>query len=326
MGERLANVPILVRLEATQALDLGVRGDGGDVRFVTADHTTLLSHETELYDSAGTSFFWVNLPELQAGASLDFYAYAGNPAATSTSNGPAAFPQNHVGVWHLNVNAGVNIPVPDSSPNAANGVTMNMTAANRGNGLIAGGLPFDGVNDIVRITGSATDAELNLRSEMTLSAWINPQGGGTVVARRSGGGNQYQLQLEPDGVGHVLSFVRNDTANTPCLWAVTTRITYGEWHHVAVTVDNNGIPVAFMQDSVMAPHTLWYGCGPGWRQQNIDVSLGGRWANPPATAWVLAGLLDEVRVENVARSTAWLTLQYVSMVGTLLTSGMVERR
>ena len=108
-GETLTNFPLLVVLHEGlvnfRYVDFA-SPTGGDLRFSDADGVTELVFEIDRWNIAGTSFVWVQVPEVTSNKSI--YAYWGRPGATVfpsyTTNG-AVWPSSFRTVLHLNTNA-----------------------------------------------------------------------------------------------------------------------------------------------------------------------------------------------------------------------------
>ena len=86
-SETLANIPLLVRLDATNVPGFSYSQlaftNGADLRFTDAAGTTELAYEIEKWDPAGTSLVWVQVPSLTKSTSI--LAFWGNPAATASA-------------------------------------------------------------------------------------------------------------------------------------------------------------------------------------------------------------------------------------------------
>jgi hypothetical protein len=194
-----------------------------------------------------------------------------------------------------------------------------------GEGRVGRGLTFGG--GVLHVTGSATSTPLDITGPLTLSAWVRPNGQGTVLAKRSGSVSQYQLQLENCSGGPCPSLIWSNASDAQCIFGTTAPITTGAWHHVAVAVDATGQPERFVVDGMSVAFGAWNGCSGTPQHRDFDVAIGARWAGtPPATGFALSGMLDEVRVESVARSQAWLEAQHASMIGSFATLDAPQAR
>jgi Domain of unknown function (DUF2341)/Concanavalin A-like lectin/glucanases superfamily len=103
IGTDLVNYPVPVQLNKDN-FDFGqAKADGSDIRFTKADGSPL-PYEIELWDAVNkVAAIWVKTTVLGNNASQSFVMHWGDPAATSTSDAKAVFPQaeSWVAVWHL---------------------------------------------------------------------------------------------------------------------------------------------------------------------------------------------------------------------------------
>ena len=91
-AQALVDFPVLVRLDPSRIDYAAMAPDGSDLRFVDADHSTLLDHEIEAWNPGGESIVWVRVPQIDAASANDFvWMYYGSPAAADL--------QNPAGVW-----------------------------------------------------------------------------------------------------------------------------------------------------------------------------------------------------------------------------------
>jgi len=85
----LVGFPVLVALNAGNVDYAKTQNAGQDLRFTDADGT-LLPHQIEIWDEAGTSYVWVRVPQIDAGSTVDsIFMYYGNPGAPDGQS-PAA--------------------------------------------------------------------------------------------------------------------------------------------------------------------------------------------------------------------------------------------
>jgi concanavalin A-like lectin/glucanase superfamily protein len=159
------------------------------------------------------------------------------------------------------------------------------------------GLRFDGIDDVV--TARPSDA-LEVRRAMTLEAWIRPlpdprpQAGG-VIAGKDG---EFLLVRNPDGTLRWALNVRSP--GFLLVDAGPAATPEGAWSHVALAYDGSIVRVYVNGVRVSA----WVISGP-----IVDASppgdlfhIGGSYAEEQIGCF--AGLIDEVRLWNVARSGA----------------------
>ncbi|MEM7393895.1 MAG: DUF2341 domain-containing protein, partial [Verrucomicrobiota bacterium] len=104
--ETLTNFPALVMLGTNIngfAYSQFAGAGGGDLRFVSGDLSRTLNYDVETWDTNGSSFIWVQVPEL-VDSNTCIFAYWGNPSSTNapgyTTNG-ATWNGGFESVWHL---------------------------------------------------------------------------------------------------------------------------------------------------------------------------------------------------------------------------------
>jgi hypothetical protein len=140
-AENLVNFPVLIRLDSSRVKYFRTQDAGQDIRFVDADDTTVLAHEIEAWNEAGSSYVWVRVPQVDASSSTDFiWMYYGNVNAADGQNATGVWNVNYRGVWHLRENPGGAPPqMRDSTSNGSHGTTSGgMTVAQQVPGRIGG--------------------------------------------------------------------------------------------------------------------------------------------------------------------------------------------
>jgi FtsP/CotA-like multicopper oxidase with cupredoxin domain len=179
----------------------------------------------------------------------------------------------------------------DASPAGNHGLISGATAPTRtADGRFGRALAFDGVDDLVRITDSAS---LDI-TRMTLSAWVNPSASGgwrsVVLKERPTTGLAYGLYANSDANGPEVSLrIAGATADQHA--TMPSSLPVGEWHYVAATYD--GTALRLFVDGVEVSATPLSG--------NIATTarplfIGGNefWGE-----W-FGGVIDELRVYNRA--------------------------
>ena len=175
--------------------------------------------------------------------------------------------------------------VTDASGNSNNGTIKE--AVRITNGHSGKALQFDGVNDWVSVSDSAS---LDLSDKMTLEAWVYPlamSNNETIILKESSAGEVYALYADEDARLPV-SYINNGSYR-----AVTgpNRLPTNKWTHLVATYDGqnqrlyvNGVEVAKSAQS-------------GLIQQSTGVlRLGGN------SLWgeFFNGYMDDVRIYNRA--------------------------
>jgi len=298
----MAGFPVLVTIENATSLKSVANGghvgngSGYDIAFTDAGGAPLY-HEVERYDAArGTLVAWVRVPTLSASGATVIYMLYGD----STVSAPAARPgsvwdDNYKGVWHLN-QASTNSPgeILDSTAGANNGQSFNMEAGDRTTGRIADALDFDGINDYVNI-----GTPLGSADAVTVSAWVKHEGIEDLVERYVNLGNYIVIRHDgQNSVGQLHFYIRTGPANTNRSLRVNNVLTMGAWYYVVGTWDGTTQRVyanGQQRGSQVPPAGALSTPGGGTISQVVET---------------MDGIIDEVRISNVARDVCWIETEY----------------
>jgi len=192
-----------------------------------------------------------------------------------------------VGLWHFNETTENSCSggedVCDFSGNGNHGA-FNNTAAFYGSGKLgANAIALDGNSDYIRIP----ENDILDPKEITLEAWINP----TVIQTGNfidkGSNSGYRFRTHSSG----LQFL--DRGGTNILTSTIIPQT-GTWTHVALVGDSSGLKM-YINGELNVENTIPYG-GPN---TSTDLILG---AYGDGSAEYYNGLIDEVRISNIART------------------------
>ena len=291
----LVDLPVLVRLDGTLVNYADTRDAGQDVRFVDADGVTLLPHEIERWDEAGTSILWVRVPRVDAGSTTDsIWMYYGHPTAPDTQSPASVWSPDYLGVWHLGGS------LTDSTAYGHHGTNHGSSVVP---GAVGDGRYFDGAAWVAVAHTSA----LAVTGALTIEAWAKIDDPDLFNAMRVldkkliwDDANGYNLEIQP---------ANNAVTN------VTSGGNYGRatgvnldtnWHMVGATVQGTTSRVwvdgvDFTTDSTCDALVA------GTQELNIGRRSG--------VGNYFLGALDEVRLARVARSPDWTRAQYLSLSG-----------
>jgi hypothetical protein len=193
-----------------------------------------------------------------------------------------------VGWWKLDETSGTT--AADSSGNGNTG-TVNGPATWVA-GQLGGGLQLSGTNNYVECGNGAS---LNMRAQVTLSAWIKPTtaGNGQHQHYVTKGDTCYALK---HNTGNYMEFNVYDgawyTASGPAVNAATFN---NVWHHVAGTYD--GTTLKIYVDGVLQPTTATHVGQIG--ASSTSVTLGRDNTN---NGRYFTGIIDDARIYNRALS------------------------
>ncbi|HHP7234254.1 MAG TPA: PilC/PilY family type IV pilus protein [Desulfobacterales bacterium] len=310
-GSSLSDYPMLVKIDNDADLRDHVQSSQGyDIVFQDGSGIQLY-HEIEKYDAlTGSLVAWVRVPTLSASSATEIWMYYGDGAITSPTGQPAAvWSSGHAGVWHLNQTpAGFSGEIKDSTANANHGRAVNMETGDLDPAMFASGLDFDGTNELIEIPDHPA---LTTSGQITFEAWVKLDNAGRdseLFRKRDEDGPiwaSYRIIMDSNGssIRPAIQWI-NTSNNWHWVGGNYGDITAGNWYHVAGTHDGgstlrlylNGNQISSRSD---AGGTMYDTDGP----LAIGSTYSDNWDSPD-------GIMDEVRVSNVARSSCWLKTEY----------------
>lgn len=323
------NFPLLVKItDQNNPVFDNALSNGDDILFTSSDGITGLDHEIEYYRNYITKELdiWVKMLTLSSSQDTIIYMYYGNSSAPNQEN-PYAVWGSYSGVWHLHDD------FLDSS--ASSNDTVNYGSLDAA-GMIGDGQKFDGIDDIVLLSGGEEAGLLTGHGQHTISAWINADDISTrqlVIAEGdcdSGSfiSSGYGLYVN-DGQGNTRHLL--NTYDSEIDSVTSSAVDTGNWHHLAgvwngstgeLSLYIDGINVATRTTSIgYLPDPFWGGWrlgGAGGVSDPMDCTRG----------HYFNGTIDEVRVTNIARSNDWIAASYNNQnnPGAYLNFGLEETK
>lgn len=307
----LANVPILVKLNANN-LDYSQTQDSGqDLRFVDGDGSTL-PHEIEVWNEAGDSYIWIKVPQIDGGSNSDFvYMLYGNNSAPDAQAKAAVWSSGYQGVWHLNESTGANV-------DSANAISCAWAGGGSGSqgalGVIGGANSFNndnadcGVDAVPDTTGSTITAWLNLpllgdtnQTVVSLDSLTGDESGLGLHIKRTGGGI---------GTYHDQTYIFGIDASSS--------VTASSWTYAAIRATQSASGGSI---EVSTNGGAWETIASG-DTSNLQIAANTPLAfgETPGTGQAagILGTIDEIRISGVSRSDDWIRTQYLSMTDALI--------
>jgi hypothetical protein len=307
--EPLADFPLLVVLDDTRADRTLLQPDASDLRFVDAAGT-VLAHEIEQLGAPGGDplVAWVRLPMLAPGIQLTV-TYGGDPMPVSTDS---VWSGDFVAVWHL----GESTAVRDSTANHLDGTATGTAAVT---GTIGGARSFSG-SDWIAVPGAGLDLTV-----VTISGWIDERVATTtfysIVSQELGNAGLNTLWLgdaHGKATGEFTTMVASSGVQVVGAGLLTDR-----WTHLAATVDGSAAQL-YIDGAMSATIPL---VGPLLTAANpifVGADRNGTASPGTADSDFVDGMLDEVRIERVTRSPAWIANDDASQHDRVIQYGPIE--
>ncbi|MFA6440044.1 MAG: LamG-like jellyroll fold domain-containing protein, partial [Bacteriovoracaceae bacterium] len=214
---------------------------------------------------------------------------------TSPQIGQYAADANTSLLMHLNENAGT-----ISSDYSGKNNYGTVTGAAVGLGRFASARSFNGTSDRINIQNSTA---LNNASHLSLESWVyvnDTTKTGRVIIRKNNGVNElYSLYL----FGTQLMWVSTNTSPTT-VYSEDFAVSINKWSHIAVTFNSSSQIVSFYVNGKFVG-----------QQSGVTGTIGssadelGIGANPTGSSSFFDGLIDEVRISNIARDPSTFNLQ-----------------
>lgn len=275
-----SNFPILISITDSDLVGK-TQGDGDDIIFASdTNGSTIYDHQMESYNSStGTYRAWVRIPTL-SDANNTLVMFYGNSSATNTSS-TNTWDNNYQLVMHMN-------DVNDQSGNGNNG-TNNGTVSIAGK--IGNARDFErGDNDFITV---ADDNTLDITGSITISFWFRQESAQAPDYITKGQNESYEATSRG---GIRTRFAKNGGNNltTPN----TDDLVNGAWVYLTFVQSNSGRNI--YQDAVSVAND---NNTDAFNTNNNDLQIS-------RSGDAVDGIMDEIRISNVARSANWISTEY----------------
>jgi RHS repeat-associated protein len=285
---------------------------GSDVLFTSdALGQNPLDFEIDNYNGAtGTVAYWLRVPNLSHSVDTTIYMWYGNPGITaSRENKTGVWSNGYVAVYHMG--DGTDLSAADST--GINGMATNV-GVTASSGAIGGGGSFQNSSNPTYLDVS-TNPSFKPSANLTVEAWFNAN---SITAWNKIVGLDYRADgsWTPPFLAYAL---QNYADSNQFGWQVTsagsgpalaTQNSYSlnTWNHAVGTYDGtkmisylNGVPSAALALN-----------GPIDYGSSLDLTIGARSPYSIGNSEGWHGLLDEVRISNVTRSSDWIATEYAN--------------
>ncbi|RTY36918.1 DUF4347 domain-containing protein, partial [Chlorobium phaeovibrioides] len=205
----------------------------------------------------------------------------------------------------------------DSSPSRLNGtlyggasLTTAASPVQRATGM---GLVFDGTDDYVN---AGANAALQITGDLTVETWANfesldhnsapstlvLQGLGSIDNSQSSNNILYLFRINTDKTLNVFWEYGTGT-NVTLTSTIAASVNAGEWHHYSFVRDAANKTLTFLVDGVKLGEAISYSSNPVGGD-STPLIIGAEYQYDGAVVSEFKGMIDDVRIWNVARSAA----------------------
>jgi len=309
----LTDFPVAVILTSTNFDFTKANADGFDIRFTSSDGETLLKYERERHDNGNSlAEYWVKVPSVASGVDTDIYIYYRTTDTADGADPTAVWDANFKMVQHLK--DVTTSSVEDSTGNNVDGTKPSANNPIEADGKIAKGQDFS--SDYI---GFGNPAAIDITGQITVEAWVKADVLGTYPIIVNKGKDSASENAQ-----YVLVY---HTALAKWYWMTSYRTTTykdaygttpstGTWYYLAGKMD--GSNMILIVDGInkytgSATASLY--------ASTLNLEFGRR-CGEATQYW--DGIIDEVRISNIARSDAWIKASYNSGNDSLLTYGSEE--
>jgi hypothetical protein len=331
----LADFPVLLYISTSSGID------PDDVSFVfdelgaeklklavtTGDGTTQCYVEIEKWDDANEqAWLWVKVPSISSSTNTTLYLYYDSTqpdnstwvGETGTTPAQNVWDSDFVFVCHMRDDPDVS-HIRDSTANVNHGTKKGggepaVTTA----GQIDGAQNFDGIDDYIQLTN---ESAFDMQTAITVEGWVrldNFTQPSTVASKwRNMGVDLRSWLLTVSTAGEPRFYIsRNGVEYIHCPGSTLSTLM---WYHLAGTYGDGYIRL-FANSSPATPVAL----SGNVYLNNEPVLLGANDGWGGTARKYTDGIIDEVRISDIARSAAWIKATYHSGDDNLLSYGSQE--
>ncbi|MHC4638572.1 MAG: DUF2341 domain-containing protein, partial [Planctomycetota bacterium] len=301
IADDLTDFPLLVSVIDSNIAN-HAQPDGDDIMFVD-NSGVKLAHETERYENtSGELVAWVKVPFISSTSDTIIWVYYGNPSASNQQDPTNVWDSSYVMVHHLNEIAGTHY---DSTTNAYN-AGINGDPDQNVPGKIGIADQFDGAGDYLSINSFNRSSD----TQGTVEVWANMDtllGDVAFFQYFADASNRCKLLYDLSHTQRMRFNLKDEGA-----WEIIidgdSVINTDQWYHVAIVQNSttSKLYVNAVQQSYTDSGEWFDNLGAG------TVYMGTSTVDGVTFPAFLDGLLDEIRVSNVARSAAWIEAEYLN--------------
>jgi biopolymer transport protein ExbB len=316
VAEDVAKYPLAVMLDKTRFDFTQSQANGADIRFFDSTGKAL-PHHIELWDrEAGAAAIWVLLDVVKGNSKDQTITMKwGHGTAPDISDSKAVFKKEDgfVGVWHLNEDGNTTADgYKDASSHEAHGTGVGMVPGSRVNARIGKGVHLENPTGQdtarwIKVEGEKA-TQFNPGPPITASLWVmgNSYPIYSYETMMSKGDTSWTLQKVRYSSGQGYQSCVRTPGYHLCAYNFGRQpLVTKQWLHVVLVLQEPRMTIYINgQLNASANAGPWNKGAHPLGIGNQTQALGGR------RQW--DGLIDEARVMQVARTAAWVKLEFES--------------
>jgi hypothetical protein len=302
IDNNLNNFTILISINNDLDIGTNSKSNGDDIRFTLDDGTTEINYEIEdftIFNSKAIGNFWVKIPFLSSIENTIIFIYYGYQNAIKGSNPNSVWDNNYLMVLHMNDYN--NNSVADSTIYGRNGNKLATNEPNEVDAKIGKGQEFDGIDDYIEIPTNFNIFDGTV--PFSISFWFymnnNDQDSNFIIGFLGErnifiellSNNRLRLRINPDN-GWFDIFTTNS-------------LDIQTWYFIYITYNNTIGYSLYINDELYDTNSNTNGIG----ERNAASWIGG-WIQ--SNDRYFDGIIDEIRVSNITRTSSWIKTSYHS--------------
>ena len=283
----LTNYPVMVKLTPNNFNFPKVRADGMDIAFYDTSNN-LLDFEREYFLTNSQGVFHVRIPSVSSSTNTTFKMVYGSGLATDLSNKTGVWDNNFVMVQHMGDS------LVDSTGNGNDGTNVGTTVVD---GLNGKSRSFNGSTTAISVPNCTVDGQPH-------TVQVFSQNNKTLYASSDTGNNRTTLYVSPGPVWNPGLWITNVFVRSHAkgMYVDTTVNAIGTKPHILGQVYKGTTDIKnIVNEGVLGGTTTSYDVMYG-----TSIVFGNETASGSASPYAWNGLIDEVRISNIARSDAWI--------------------
>jgi hypothetical protein len=308
----LSSFPVLINTVDVDLRDKA-QSDGDDILFMDGSGVAnRLYHEIEYFDdSTGELVAWVNIPSLSPSEDTIIYMYYGNPSSSDQQFPERVWDSDYVAVYHMDGSSYTEFE--DSTVNSFDATNDVGNPSYQHSAKIGYGVEFDGVDDVIHICddNKFTFADGSGDKPCSFEAWVKKESlSGTIISKFWGeSSNEWLFYVNGN---EKCSLYTYDTSGIAGMSRQSTNnVNNNTWIYLTATFDGSTTYQGITNYINSIENS-----GSGKRRPNYNrmrntnqIVIIGRYG----AGFFFDGIMDEIRISNVERSSAWIITSYNTM-------------